>query len=286
MATLRAVKNRIGSVEQIKKIAGALEVVALTRLKRMEQDTIASRSYFDKIRELIFDVTANINFASHKLLERRKTIKSIGLVSVFSDKGLCGNFNANINSRYRKFIKDNQQKKIDAILIGKKGQRYLKKTPKVNVLNIYSALDKEVRDSSILEIAEILIGKFLNSQMDEIYLLYSHFKLHLLGETKIIKLLPLDLDSAAKGSKELHRDYIYEPGPAVLFERLIKEYILNQLQQGIIESRCSEEMSRMLAMKQATDNADKMMDSLNLIYNKTRQSQITRELTEIIAAID
>lgn len=294
MATLRAIKNRITSVEKIRKIANALEIVALTRLRRMQQDTIAARDYFDRIRELLFDMASNINFKSHPFLEgigdyleERRLAKAIGIISIFSDKGLCGDFNANLINRFLGFCSNYKDKRIKVAIIGKKGVRYLKQRKTYEILSSHSVTDKQTLEKGILDIAQSLIEGFLRGDIDEIYLLYSKFRLHLLGEVKIIKLLPFVLDKVEpQGEEQYHRDYIYEPSAYAVFDSLVREYIVNQIHQGILESRCAEEMSRMLAMKSATDNADEMIGKLRLTYHKSRQAQITKELTEVISAAE
>ena len=286
MATLRAVKSRIGSVKKIQKITEALEIVALTRLRGMEAETVASRAYFEKIRQMIFDVTAVLSFTSHPLLMGRKETRAIGLICIFSDKGLCGNFNANLSNRLSEFFSAHKGKKIKAVVIGQKGNKYFKRMPGCKVLSSYSVTDKQTQEKDILDMASSLIDKFLKGEIDRIFLLYSKFRLHLLGEAKVLKLLPLVLDQAQAPKPKRHRDYIYEPSAFEIFNKLLRQYVVNQIHQGILESRCAEEMSRMLAMKMATDNADEMIAKLSLMYNKARQAQITRELSEVVSAAE
>lgn len=284
MTILRTVRNRIASVEKIKKITNALEIVALTRLRHMEEGTLASRSYFDAIRQMLFDLAANINFKSHPFLKRHQPAKTVGIVCIFSDKGLCGNFNANIGSKFLEFASGYKDKKIKVAIMGKKGARYLKRRSGYQMLTTF-ALNDSALEKNIVELAQVLIEEFLHEDLDEIFLLYSKFRRHLLGEVKIIKLLPFVLeDSHPQSHQQYQRDYIYEPGASEIFDRLVREYVVNQMHQGAWESRCAEEISRMLAMKFASDNADEMIARLNLTYHKTRQAQITRELSEVIAA--
>lgn len=285
MATLRTIRNRIDSVQKIKKIANALEIVALTRLRHMEEEALPSRSYFEAIRQMLFDLAANINFKPHPFLIKHPSTKIVGIVCIFSDKGLCGSFNANVANQWLEFTSTYKDKKIKVVLIGKKGMRYFKQRTNYETLSIHSSLDKVTIEKGILDIAQFLIERFLNEDLDEIFLLYSRFRRHLLGEVKLIKLLPFVLDEIKfEKPQKFQRDYIYEPSAFEIFDSLVREYIINQIHQGILESRCAEEMSRMLAMKSASDNADKMISELKLIYNKTRQAQITKELTEVIAA--
>jgi len=286
METLRTVRNRISSVGKIKKIARAQEVVALTKLKRMETVAISARGYFEKIRSLLFDVAANINFQAHPFLKKKETTKTVALIVIFSDKGLCGNFNANVNSRFKKFLSTLKGKKLKVILIGKRGVKYLKTNHKYDVLDIYSSQDRETFEKSVFDIARTLSEKFLDNELDEIYLLYNKFKRHLLGEAKVLPLLPFSLGDQNSRETHLMRNYIYEPTPYEIFDSLIREYLGNQIQQGLLESRCAEEISRMLAMKAAGENADEMIDKLHLQYHKSRQAQITKELAEVVSAAE
>jgi F-type H+-transporting ATPase subunit gamma len=279
MPSLKAVKNRIASVGKIKKIANALEIVALTRLRRMEANTINSRSYFDKIRELLFDVSANINFKFHPFLQGREPVKNVGIITIFSDKGLCGSFNANVAQKFFKFTSDLKSKKIKVAVAGKKGIRYLRQRTGYDISSTHAS---SVITEDISNIIEPFTQGFLNGKIDEVFLLYSRFRLHLLGETKVVKLLPFVPSSEAP----YERDYIYEPGAYGVFEALVSEYIANQIHHGILESRSAEEMSRMLAMKSASENADEMTAKLRLAYNKTRQANITKELSEVMAAAE
>jgi len=272
MLNPKFIKNKITSVGKIKKIANALEIVALTRLRRMEEKTFASRSYFDEIRKVLFGMAGSINFKFHPFLEERRPVRTVGIIAIFSDKGLCGNFNANAADKFFEFAKRHKGRKIKAVTIGKKGERY-------------------VRKSALCEAAgtdpQIFIEGFLKKDIDEIYLLYNRFRLHLLGEVKIIKLLPFVRGGEVEAErKHLTRDYIYEPGAYAVFEALSREYIANQIHHGALESKCAEEMSRMLAMKLANENAEEMIAKLHLAYNKNRQAAITRELTEVVAAAE
>jgi len=263
MANPKRVKNRITAIGKIKKIANALEIVALTRLRRIEISTMAARGYFDRIRDVLFGMAGSINFKFHPFLRARSPVKCVGVIAIFSDKGLCGNFNANVAIKLFEFISKLAGKTVRTVIIGKKGAKYI----------------KDASSASFIE-------DFLAGTIDEVFLLYSRFRLHLLGEVKIVKLLPVVPDEKAEREDRLARDYIYDPGAFSVFDKLAREYIANQIQHGKLESKCAEEMSRMLAMKSASENADEVLAKLELAYNKDRQASITRELTEIIAAAE
>ncbi|MFH1645422.1 MAG: ATP synthase F1 subunit gamma [Candidatus Omnitrophota bacterium] len=284
MPTQTSIKRIIASISKIRKISSALEIVALTRLKRMEQATVASRDYFQRVHQLLFDVSNNLNFRIHPFLNLRPNAKKICLIALFSDKGLCGNFNADIASKYREFVDKNKGKQIQVIVVGKKGERYIKKYHNSKIVDIYSSMSSETLTEGVGRIGQFLIKGFLSGGFDEVFLLYSKFKLQLLGHANLLKLLPFSIDE--KESKSIKRDYIYDSSPEAIFTALVRHYVANQVHQGILESRCAEEMSRMLAMKAATENSDEMIEKLRLVFNKNRQAQITKELTEVISAVE
>jgi len=281
MASTKSVKNRIGSVSKIKKIANALEVVALTRLRRMESRAVDSRAYFEKIRAMLFDVSSSVNIPLHPFLRERNPGGPVGIICIFSDKGLCGNFNYNVFSRLSEFIQALDKRQARIVIIGKKGSRYAGKIKGRNIAGAHAASGLDAGS-----VIGPLAGDVLNGKLSELFLLYSRFRLHLLGEARALKLLPFVSEKEKEEQSPYQRDYMYEPGPYRVFENLVKEYIANQLQHGILESRCAEEMSRMLAMKSASENADEMIAKLRLLYNKTRQAQITKEIAEVVAASD
>lgn len=283
MGNPRIVKERIASVEKIKKIANALQIVALTRLKQMEKETINSRYYFDKIRDLLFDVGININFRVHPFFEDKPGVKKAGIIAVFSDKGLCGSFNNSVAHKLKEFSATLKGRSVEVAAVGKKGAKFVKELEGCALMGVFPSSEKETLDR-LSEIVHPFIEKFLKKETGEIFLLYSHFKLHLLGEAKIIKLLPFPLEKKDNRKTPYDRDYVYEPSARDVFDALVRRYIGNQIHHAILESRSAEEMSRMLAMKSASDNATEMIKKLELVYNRSRQEQITRELADVINA--
>ncbi|MFH1847643.1 MAG: ATP synthase F1 subunit gamma [Candidatus Omnitrophota bacterium] len=311
MATLRAIKTRIGAVGKIKKITNALEIVALTRLRRMESVTMASRDYFERIRILLCDVASNTNFISHPFLDKTRQGRSVAIAAIFSDKGLCGSFNANAGGRLSELIGSLTDRNVKVAIIGKKGQRYVKQGPRCQLAGVHASSDKEAIEKTAVDVANMFIEQFLSKEIDEIILLYNKFKRHLLGDAHVIKLLPFSVEAGpmptlrgtpqslradnlrsqlapgeATSKERRNRDYIYEPRAKEIINELVREYIKNQIQHGILESRCAEEMARMMAMKSAGDNADEMIEALNLSYHKSRQAQITKELLDVITAAE
>lgn len=282
MPTLRQIKDRISAVEKIKKIADAMEIVSMTKLRRIEGRTIKARDYFNEIRNLLFSIGKSLSFEAHPALALHKDIKTCGLIVLSSDRGLCGNFNSNIFKRYYKFLSDNTGKKIVVVSIGKKGTAFFKKRREVKLLKEVPSSLKEnpLKDAS--EISTTLLDMYTRMEIDELYMIYNQFKLQFLGSAFCERLFPLKVNT--EGIKV--KDYIFEPSPFSVMDNLVREYIANQIEHAILESNSAEEMARMLAMKQAKDNAQDLIGDLGLIYHKTRQAQITNELMDIISGAE
>ncbi len=284
MPNIRIVKDKIVSIEKIKKITNAMQIVALTRLRKMEHQTLDARAYFNKIRELLFGISRTTNFNMHPLLAERERVEPQAVIALGSDKGLCGNFNTNIISKILKLKKDSPGEPLKIIACGRKIIKYLSGKAGFNILATYAPIDYSTLPETAGNMSGIIIDEFLHERVGSLLLVYNEFKRHIIGEPKVVKLLPLTLDVP----RELphHRNYIYEPEPRDVFNELLKEYISSQIHQAVFESRTAEEMARMLAMKAATDNADKTITKLTLMYHKARQASITRELMDVVGAAE
>jgi len=281
MATAREIKSRITAIEKIKKIASALEIVALTRLRKIEEKTEKARYYFDVIRELAFSISKNLVYEAHPFLRPRKEIKKYAAIVLSSDKGLCGDFNTNIERNFKSFLSGREGKQVLAISIGKKGSTFLKKIG-VNIISEHRSSLKSIDYTHLsTEVTNLLSEMFLKREIDEVVVVYNQFKKQFLGKPRIFSIFPLKMEGF---SIRRVRDYEYEPDPYAVLETLLKEYVANQIGQIILESNAAEEIARMLAMKNARDNANETIGELNLSYHKQRQMRITRELIDITTA--
>jgi len=286
MAKLRGIKDRIESISKIKKITNAMQIVALTRVRRMEQATLDARFYFDKIRELLFGIKAYTNFNMHTLLAEREQAQPIGIVAVGSDKGLCGNFNANIIQRLKGLRESNSGAAIKIAAAGRKIIKYVEsRRGDFEILNTHSPLNTDSVADIADKVSKIFIEDFIKLKINSVYLLYNQFKLYVTGQVKEIKILPLVLEEPKKALPH-QRNYIYEPEPREIFDSLLREYIKNQIHHALLESVTAEEMARMLSMKTATENAQEMIARLTIDYHKARQKAITSELMDIIGAAE
>lgn len=296
MSKLSGIKERAGSVEKIKKITGALEVVALTRLRRQQKNTINARPYSQKLREMVFDISGKVAQREHPLLQSTvipvpakagkagiHKIRNVNIILITSDKGLCGGFNNNLITKADDFYNKKRHLTLKFIAIGKKGYNFFTSRGaeiKDYIFNLNR--NDEILRMDIYRLADKLIEEFLAGELDEVHIIHSNFKLQLLGEVKILKLLPIKLEN--NPGIGVKRDYIYEPASFEVFDMLLREYLRNQILHAVIESKTSEEMARMVAMKQATDSADELIKNLMLNFHKERQRAITRELIDIVNA--
>ena len=239
MSKLRDIKRRTTSIGKIKKITGALEIVALTRLKRTEGTTINARFYFDKIREVLLGISQNIIYKKHPIFNRRKGSSAIGIICITSDKGLCGNFNNSIFQNLLKFSEEHTGKK-KLVVIGKKGLKYFSRRSAFEIKHHYVDISKLDIHDVLDEIVAKLVEEYLDGALGELYLIFNKFKLQLLGQANIFKLLPMEFETG----KKVIRDYIYEPDSHTVFNKLLVEFLSNQIYQGMLESRCAGEMAR------------------------------------------
>lgn len=276
MSKITAIKQRSESIAKIKKIAQAMEVIALTRLRKSQKETLDTRFYFDQIRRLVFDVAGKVDIKTHPFFADRKT-KSIAVIVITSDKGLCGGFNNNVINRTLKLCEEKKDFKTAMITLGRKGYNYFVRK-NCEILDYVFDLDKN--SEKINDLSTNFIDAFLQYKIDELYIIFNYFRLQLLGEVKFFKLLPVTLE---KHSGVL-RDYIYEPDAESIFNKLLKEYLKCQIMHAVRESKTAEEMARMVSMKQAADSADDLINNLMLKYHKERQKVITRELIDVVNA--
>jgi F-type H+-transporting ATPase subunit gamma len=282
MATGREIHQQIDSVKSTQKITRAMQLVAASKILKAQNHIFASRPYAEKIRSVIGHVANSHSEFHHHYLLPRDQIKRVAYIVISSDRGLCGGLNANlfknliINERkaWRK-----QNIDIDLCLIGKKATIFFKHTD----LNIVAQVD-HISPSAINDIIGAIRATLLlydKGKIDRVFITYNEFVNRMVQQPKVQQLLPLKV--AEDESKGHYWDYIYEPDAASLLDTLIKRFIETQVYQAILENISCEHAARMLAMKNATDNANLLIDELKSIYNKTRQAAITREIIEIIS---
>jgi len=282
MASGKEIRTKIKSVQNTQKITRAMEMVAASKMRKAQERMRAARPYGEKIRT----VAAHLSHAhpeyKHSFLIRREGVKRVGVIMVTSDKGLCGGLNTNVTRMVL-----NQMKKwesagvgVDACALGGKGFGFLQRMGG-SVLSHLTGLGDTPHLEKLIGPVKVMLDAFIDGKLDELYLGYTRFINTMKQEPVLEKILPLSGEElgAAKG----HWDYIYEPEAKSVIDELMTRYIEALVYQAVAENIASEQSARMVAMKAASDNAGNVIDELRLIYNKTRQAAITKELSEIVA---
>jgi F-type H+-transporting ATPase subunit gamma len=283
MASGKEIRTQIGSIKNTQKITSAMEMVAASKMRKAQDRMAATRPYSDKI----YNVIQHLAFAhpeyKHPYLQDREETKRAGYIVVSSDRGLCGGLNNNLFKTILKEIQEKSAKglEIDVCTIGQKASNFFSRLP-VNHVGQAVQLGDAPQPHELIGAVKIMLDAYNEGKIDSLYLVYNEFVNTMTQEDKIVRLLPAKPE---KPSEELshHWDYIYEPDAKDVLDDLLVRYIESLVYQGVVENIACEQASRMIAMKNATDNAGNIIDDLQLAYNKARQAAITQEISEIVA---
>lgn len=282
---LKEVKNRIASVKSTQQITKAMKLVAASKLKKATDMILQIRPYEEKLSEMLKNIAAATKGELNLSLATERPIEKVLVVIITSDKGLCGAFNANVVKQAKLTADQYQDKKVTIQYIGKKGNDALKKHQGVehNVSDI--ELLKKINFGDTAKVVEKIIEDFSAGTYDKVVICYSKFKNAAVQEFQSQQFLPIvkeEADSAA-GESKMKADYIFEPNKNQLVEQLMPKIMKTQFYRFVLDSNASEHGARMTAMESATENANELLNSLKLSYNKARQAAITTELTEIVS---
>jgi len=284
MAAGKEIRGKIKSVENTKKITKAMEMVAASKMRKAQDRMRAARPYADKVR----NVAANLGKANpeytHAFMERHDDAKSAGFIVVSTDKGLCGGMNTNVLRAVTNQLRDLQAAGVEAqaVAIGNKGFGFLNRIGAKVVSHVTQLGDTPHLDQLIGPV-KVLLDAYAEGKLNAVYLCYTKFINTMKQEAVVEKLLPLDGTRLKADEGEHAWDYIYEPDAKTVIDELLLRYVEALVYQAVAENMASEQSARMVAMKAATDNAGNVIAELKLVYNKTRQAAITKELSEIVA---
>lgn len=283
MAGAKEIRNKIGSVKSTQKITKAMEMVAASKMRRSQDAMEASRPYATVMRKVIGHIALGNLEYRHPYLEVRD-VKRVGYIIVSSDRGLCGGLNINL---FKRTITEMQQwhtqnVEIETALIGAKATAFFNSyggtvSAQVSGLGDHPSLEE------LIGTVGVMLKKYDEGQLDRLYLVYNKFVNTMTQEPVIDQLLPLPKSEDESMQRNHAWDYIYEPEPKALLDTLLVRYVESQVYQGVVENLACEQAARMVAMKSATDNAGNLIDDLQLVYNKARQTAITQELSEIVS---
>ena len=289
MATLREVRRRIVSVGNIAQITRAMQMVAASRMKRAQDAILAARPYSDELRAALARVVAAVDVEVDPLLARRP-VRKIGLVMITTDRGLVGSLNANAVRAVLRHITDEanadgEEAEISAVTVGRKGRDALRRAG-IPIAAHFAQLGDRPSFADVTPIARLVTQDFLAGTFDRIEIAYSTFINTLSQRPMIVTVLPVEEPEMGETESEANDEYLFEPSPEAVVSRLLPHYVAVDIYRAVLENRASEQSAQMVAMRSATDNANELIGDLTLVYNKTRQANITREMTEIASGAE
>jgi F-type H+-transporting ATPase subunit gamma len=284
MAAGKEIRGKIKSVENTKKITKAMEMVAASKMRKAQERMRAARPYAERVRSLAANLSHATPEYKHPFLLANKDAKVAGFIVVTTDKGLCGGLNTNILRATTVKLREleSQGQKAEAVAIGNKGLGFLNRIGAKVVSHATHLGDRPLLEKLIGPV-KVLLDAYAAGQLSAVYLCYTRFINTMRQEPVIQQLLPLSDEQMAKEEGKHGWDYLYEPEARVVIDELLVRYIEALVYQATAENMASEQSARMVAMKSATDNAGNVIAELRLVYNKTRQAGITKELSEIVA---
>ena len=282
MAAGKEIRTKIKSVENTRKITRAMEMVAAAKMRKAQERMRAARPYAEKIGTVAAHLSQANPEYKHPFVTHRDNHKRVGMIVVTTDKGLCGGLNTNVLRMVVNKMKqwDAEKLGIDVTAIGNKGLGFLQRTG-ANVVSQVIALGDTPHMDRLIGPVKVMLDAYMEGRIDALYVVYNRFVNTMKQEPTALQLLPL---SAPENTDPVHHwDYIYEPDAKAVVDGLLTRYIEALIYQAVAENMACEQSARMVAMKAASDNAKSVISELKLVYNKTRQAAITKELSEIVA---
>jgi F-type H+-transporting ATPase subunit gamma len=286
MASLRDIRKRIKSVKNTRQITKAMKMVSAAKLRRAQENVVASRPYAQTLDAVMSTLMARSEpgSLSHPLLTRRD-VKKVELLVITSDRGLAGGFNANINRKALKYIAEQTGLEVVVTTIGRKGYEFLRGRG-ATIRKDNPGTFQKLSYATAEVIARELSKRFLDGEVDAVYVLFNEFVSAIAQVPTMTQLLPFEAKLGDTGSAGASVDYKYEPNAQAVLEKLVPQAVAVKIYRSLLESFAAEHAARMTAMENATRNAGDMIGSLTLFYNRSRQAQITKELVEIVSGAE
>jgi F-type H+-transporting ATPase subunit gamma len=281
MAGGREIKTKIKSVQNTRKVTRALEMVSASKIRKAQERMKASRPYARLMTQMIGHIAkANTDYV-HPFMVQREKVKRIGYVIVSTDRGLCGGLNSQM---FRRILTDmrtwqEQGVEIDVVCIGQKASTFFRRL-KVTMIGSVTHLGEKPHIEQLVGVIKVMLDGFTSANLDRVFLCYNDFVNTMTQKPRQDQLLPIPPSENLETKHDW--DYIYEPSAEVVLDHVMTRYVESLVYQSVLENLASEHAARMVAMKSASDNASKMIGTLNLIYNKARQAAITQEISEIV----
>jgi F-type H+-transporting ATPase subunit gamma len=282
LAEIRLIKRRIKGAQSVAKITRAMEMIATSKMRRTQERGLAGRPYAQKIMQVISDLVSvsDGGAATHPLLQRRE-IKRIGILHITPDRGLCGALVGNMNRMTHAFIAA-QNVPVTVICVGRKGAEFMRRTGR-DVRAEFTGLGDRPSYLDTLPISRIIVDDYVNGVIDAVYLAYSQFVTVLSQRAAVEAFLPAE---PAPSIGHVRSDFIYEPNANSVLAGLLPRFVEMEVYHAVLEAIASEQAARMVAMRNATENAGELIEELTLLYNKARQETITKDLLDITGGVE
>ncbi len=277
--SIRQIKNRIRSVESTKKVTSAMQMIAVSKLNRIEEELFALRTYAFRLEDLMYNLISQSDDFLSEYFKKKPEHSDIALCLITSDSGLCGTYNQNVIRAGEDFLKRNGAERVKLILVGQRGLNYFRRKP-VEILNSYIGLNAHFTQNYCDKITTELSKLFLSGQVGSVYLAYTYFKNSLIQKATVQRLLSIE----KRVVKPV--DYLIEPDLESMLTDLIPQYLLVKMRLVFLEAFTSEHAARSISMKTATDNAKELLEGLVLLRNKVRQAGITQDMLEITSSVE
>jgi F-type H+-transporting ATPase subunit gamma len=277
LANIRLIRRRIKGIQSTAKITRAMEMIATSKMRKAQERGLAGRPYAEKIMQVMADLAAlrREGEEMHPLLQARP-VKKIGILHITPDRGMCGGLNTNINRTAASFILE-QEAPVSLVVVGRKGRDFMRRYGR-EIRAEFTNLGDRPCLLDTLPISRIIIDDYTSGEIDRVYIVYPQFISTMVQKPIVQQILPVE---PAEIPTAQNVDYIYEPGPAQVLGQLLPRFVEMEVYHAILESIASEQSARMVAMRNATESANELIEELTLMYNKARQETITKELLDI-----
>ena len=289
MPSLRDIRTRIGSVKSTRQITKAMKMVAAAKLRRAQDAVLKTRPYARLLDQALARIAARAaaeEVVAHPLLAARAETRSAELVTITSDRGLAGGFNSNVVRRAQRFMTENQDRypRIEVSTVGRKARDFFR-ARRITIRKDYAGVHSSLSHAKAQEIASELSQRWLDGEVDAVFLVYNEFQSAIAQKPVVVQLLPIEVP-AQDASATAGYDFKYEPSREALLADLLPRHVAMQVWRALLESAASEHGARMTAMESATKNAEEMIAALTLQYNRVRQAYVTKELMEIVSGAE
>ncbi len=281
MAGGREIKTKIKSVQNTRKVTRALEMVSASKIRKAQDKMKASRPYARLMKQVVGHIAhANTDYV-HPFMAAREDVKRVGYIIVSTDRGLCGGLNSALFRRILADMREWQGKgvEVDVVCIGQKAATFFRRL-KVDMLASVTHLGEQPQVAQLIGVTKTMLDRYVEGRLDRVVLCYNDFVNTMSQKPTLQPLLPLPASDTLETKHDW--DYIYEPDPHTVLDHVLTRYVESLVYQAVLENLASEHAARMVAMKAASDNATKLIGTLNLVYNKARQAAITQEISEIV----